>query len=152
MIVRKARPADEGDIFALAEIVFTEAPQYRQYRCNADKVRAAVEDASGGTDRFMFVAEQDTRVVGIIWGAVLEHPVLDLCYAANIALAVHPDHRGSTAAQRLIAAFEREAYLRGAQKVVLVSSSGLTPARTTRLFEALGYEPAGSMAAKHFGD
>lgn len=68
----------------------------------------------------VFVAEDNGRVIGMLCGCLVDHPMMDSIVASELAWWVEPEHRG-TAGARLLAAFAAWAHDRGADVVHMVA-------------------------------
>lgn len=95
----------------------------------------------------VFVAEAK-EIVGFICGALHEQFFTQQKFASDMALFVEDQHRGSSAAFRLIKAFENWAKEKGASHVWLGQSVGQNIDNTTSFYTRLGYTLAGVNTVK----
>lgn len=87
----------------------------------------------------MMVAEKDHELIGAFVGFRYEHFFgHDIC-SSDLILYVKPEHRGGTAAPRLIKAYEKWARENGVTEIQIGVSTGVQEERTARLFEKLGF-------------
>src|SRR3990172_1927449 len=101
---------------------------------------------------FGIVLIDEGVMIGMVIGLVTEHFFADMIYAANLVLYVVPEKRGGRGAVKLIRHFERECIARGANEILIGSTSNVQPARTMELYHALGYQPIGANAVKYLGE
>jgi N-acetylglutamate synthase-like GNAT family acetyltransferase len=95
----------------------------------------------------VFVAEAK-EVVGFICGVLHDQFFTQQKFANDMALFVDPVHRGSSAAFRLIKAFENWAKEKGVSHIWLGQSVGQNIDSTAEFYSRLGYTLAGVNTVK----
>lgn len=148
MEIRKATHEDLPEIQSLAEQMHQES-RFAKYPLNLDAllltVRASFVDDS---PYVMLVADSGEDLVGGFLGCVTNHPLCHFRMAADLALFVRPDRRGALVASRLLKEYEVWAWSMGAAEVCVGVNTGVTPERTGRLLEHLGYSNQGHLYLK----
>ena len=149
--IRPAAPTDADALFRLAAAGVDET-RYALYGVSQEKLEKLLETALQNPGiAVLLVAEKGGAVCGFLYGAVIEHPFCPIVYAASISFYVEPESRG-IAGRKLVAAFELAAEARGAQEIIMATSSGVDAARTVRFYHALGYTALGALMLKHLGE
>lgn len=124
----------------MARAMHEESPRYRGMTFSEKKAIAMIDNyASWFSTGGAFVAELDGQRIGMIAGAVTEHFFTEDKFATDFVVYVKPEHRGSSAAVRLIKAFEEWATEQGVKEICLGVSTEVDPERTVCLYERLGY-------------
>jgi len=100
---RVARVDDLGVVLAMAER-FVGASQYHVWAVDPERV-AALFDVCRQTGAVLLAVDVDREEVaaGMLAFFVADHPLTGERYAEELAFWVEPEHRGGTAARRLIA-------------------------------------------------
>jgi GNAT superfamily N-acetyltransferase len=111
---------------------------------NPTKLQAALSSPNV----FCALVQDDDGYYGGIIGLVAEQFFGDDLIACDLGLFILPEKRGTSAAPRLIQAFEQWAKERGAKEVHMGQTTGVEMDRTRRLYEAMGYEVVGFSAKK----
>lgn len=100
-------------------------------------------------DRYCcLVAEDGDRLIGAMVGVMGMHFFSDVMYAADLAVYVVPEKRGSSAAVRLVQAFERWAKTAGCAEIRCGVTTGLDPDLAWRFYTGLGFSWAGQLFVK----
>jgi GNAT superfamily N-acetyltransferase len=99
-------------------------------------------------DYVCFVAEHQSQIVGLMVGLSAENFFADSRYAADLALYVVPQHRGSTAAVRLVMAFIDWSKKRGCHEIRCGITTGINDAIGAKLYRRFGFEYGGSLYVK----
>jgi GNAT superfamily N-acetyltransferase len=136
------RPARDDDASAVAELL-----GHLGYPAPPAEIPARLARLRANDDAETLVAVADGRVVGLATvhaRDVLHHarPVAQLT-----ALVVPPDMRGRGVGRTLVAAVERWAATRGADRLVLTTA--LHRAEAPAFYERLGFEHTGRRYARH---
>ena len=132
------REAMESDVPAIAALVraFGESRAFREpFTADEGLVSNLCVDLIGSDDGTVFVAEQGTRVVGVLALCLVQHPLSREISASEIVWFVAPGHRGS--GLLLLYAAEDWASARQAVRFSLIAP---TP-QTQRVYQRLGYQP-----------
>ena len=91
------------------------------------------------------VAEEGGVVVGMFAGYVTDYFFCDAKVACDMILYVDREHRGSSAATRLIRAFRDWASERGAREICLGVSTNIHPETTGHFYEKMGLSHSGAL-------
>ena len=107
---------------------------------DAEMVRRAIERKLERPEmNCLLQAEMNGRVVGALMGVAAPHYHSAALGASILSYFVLPEHRGSTAAIKLLHGFRRWARNRGAVRMYVGVTSGVDVARTDRLLKRLGF-------------
>lgn len=138
------RPATIADIPWLIEAgahAQQEAPHYADLpTSSADQYKRLVGVLQFPDAVCIRVVEDHT---GFLCGALEPAVWFQTMYAVQNLLWVHPDHRGTRRAWRLVGAFEQWAREHGATRIINGVSSGVAEERTGRFYQKMGYLPMG---------
>ena len=131
------RPALPGDVPALAALA-----THLGYPATPEAMRERFGRIYGRDDYETYVAERGGRVVGFAGVMHGLSYVYDPPYARLLSLVVEPGERGTGAGAALVAAVERWARERGAERLHLTTALHRDGAH--RFYERLGYERTGA--------
>lgn len=139
------RPANYEDIPALVDLgaVMHQESRYRVLPYAPNKVFGLLANMIEKDTGLLIVAERNGQIVGGFMGLVVEHWFSNSLIATDFALFIHPDHRGGMTAARLLKAFVAWAKEQGAALITAGITTGVHTDATTRLYQSLGFEPAG---------
>jgi len=99
----------------------------------------------------MFLAEnEDNEIIGMFLGVIVPHFFGNDLMANDLCMFVKKAHRGSTAAPRMIKAFEKWAFANGAKVLRFGVSTGVEAERTLKLYQKLGYTQTGYLVDKYY--
>ena len=146
-IVRPARLEDVDEIIDLGELLHGESG-YSRLPFDRDKVGALICGLISEVDGVVFVAESDGRIIGGIAGGITEYWFCSVRHAFDFSFFVHPDHRGGSAAFRLLCAFERWAKDAGAVEIDIGITTGIHEEKTQRFYEKMGFVQSGRLFGK----
>jgi len=148
----KIRQGDVDDILQLVELgkqMHDEAPSFNQMDYDPKKLLSlgVMLSEQGG----MFVAEkEDSEIIGMFLGVIVPHFFGNDLMANDLCMFVKKAHRGSTAAPRMIKAFEQWAFANGAKVLRFGVSTGVEAERTLKLYQKLGYTQTGYLIDKYY--
>lgn len=145
--VRAATVDDIESIVALGACMAQESPVYRRKNYDHDKVRALLHALVAADNGIVFVATSG-EVIGMVMGMVVEEFFGHDLKAVELVVYVAPEHRGGSAAVKLVRAYEEKAFSMGVKEVVLGVSTNVHQEKTTRLYERMGYSSAGNSLVK----
>jgi len=147
--VRTFQVTDFPKLIKLAETMASESPYFKGSEIDKIKVtRLGYEIITSGSAYCGFVALENARIIGFFIGYCIEAFFSSQRIASDLALYVPQDERGGRAAIALIRRFEAWAKERGAQKITLGISTGITVDRTEQLYNRLGFETTGRLCQK----
>jgi len=113
---------------------------FRDFDFDETKARSIWDFKVARPDRWcLFVAEDDNKIIGVFAGVAHEHFFGNHLVSSDLILYVDPEHRGGSAAPRLIKAYEEWAKKIGAKDITIGVSTGVQEERTAKLFEKLGF-------------
>ena len=98
------------------------------------------------------IAHKDDHVIGMIGGYIVPFFFSEDRVAIDLFLYVDKEHRGGTAAPRLVKAFEQWAKKTGAIRVVLGATTGVDTERTLAMYRKFDYEDIGALVKKDLDD
>jgi GNAT superfamily N-acetyltransferase len=140
------RPAHLDDIprmVDLGAVMHSESPRFRDFAYQPARVGEMMEWLMGSPQGLVLVAEQPLEgVIGGIMAITMPHYACELVQANDLALFVHPEFRGGSAALRLVRGYLDWARDMGAEPSIGINT-GVQPERTGKLLAALGAEQTG---------
>lgn len=139
MKIRQMREEDVPLCIEMGQMMHDES-FYRENDYDERKLWALWNQHVQNPHQFCFlVAEKDEEVIGMFVAYRYEHFFgYDIC-SSDLLLFVKPEHRGGTAAPRLIKAYDKWARECGVTEMQIGVSTGVREERTARLFEKLGF-------------
>lgn len=139
MIIREMTDDDVRQCIALGREMHRESV-YRYLDFSEDKLWAIWEQHKAHPTMYcMRVAEKEGEIIGAFVGLRFEHFFgHDVC-SSDLILYVTPEHRGGTAAPRLVKEYEKWAIANGVKEIQIGVSTGVTVDRTAVLFQKLGF-------------
>jgi len=130
------------------EVYETNFPGFRVDRAFREEYGRDLRRAARDSREALMVLEQDGRLCGFIWGALMSTLVdARVGHIKNVYIAPHL--RGSGQARRLMAAIEQWLFDEGADKIMLDAST-CNP-RALAFYQKLGYEVERVRMVKRFG-
>lgn len=139
MRIRRPEAGDWPQVVRLAADMHMET-EFRRYRFSIEKVEQLYEALLADDKNFFAcVAEVRDDLIGFMAGFVCEHFFSTDKYASEMLFYVSPNWRGSTAALRMVRAYEAWAQDTDALDIMAGVSSGVQVDRTARFYEHLGY-------------
>jgi GNAT superfamily N-acetyltransferase len=140
------RAATIDDLPALVElgaVMHAESPRYARLRFDAGRLAQTLTGLLSTPDGFLWVAEREGEIVGGLAAVVVQHWCSADRVAADLALFMTPDARGTLAPARLVNRYVAWARERGAVHVQFGVSTGVHPEQTAQLLERLGFARCG---------
>lgn len=148
MIIRPLRREDVEVAIAMGQALHRDSPTFGRARFDADKLRGLAERCLQHPDWCCLMAWADEDPVGLFVGFVAEDWFGPDLYAADLTFWVRPESRGSSAAIRLLFAFEGWAESKGAKEIRVGVSTGISVERATNFYMKAGYVLRGPLLAK----
>lgn len=144
------RPATLEDIETIVEIgkVMHQESSYRDLPYDCEKVGALMGGLIDGNYGVVFVAENGGEIIGGIAGGVTQFWFCDESHGFDYCFFVHPEHRGGSAAFRLLLAFELWCKRMGAKYMDIGITTGVNIDKTTRFYEKMGFVSSGCFFRK----
>ena len=138
----KIRPSfpDEFDRLSVLLADAHQESRYRRYDLDFDKCRQLFEQQFVNGNIICFVAVKDEEIAGFGGFLVTPHFFGNDLVAGDFMVSVTPEHRGSSAAFRLLKAYEKWATSLNVVEITLGISTGINVAETSSLYERLGYQ------------
>lgn len=147
MQVRFATHADIPTMIEMARALHAESPRYSRLSFAPEKLERLALHLMGtlstGMQGALLVAEHEGEVAGMFVGFVAEQFFGYDKVASDYTFYVKPEYRGSSAAVRLLSAFERWAVEQGAVDILPGVSTCINTDQTRRFYEKRGYEVYG---------
>lgn len=146
------RPAALGDIpafVALGRAMHAESTVFREYDFDEPKLFAYFRQLIESDWGIVITLVKDDKVIGGFAGLIWPHWFGKDKQSSDIALFIHPDHRGGRAAMSLLRAYIAEAKEKGASQIVMANSTGFEQERIAQLFEAVGFTKVGYVLSMH---
>lgn len=125
-----------------------ESPRFRDSEYSAEKCAQTFDRLLANDYGVVLVAESNGEVVGMMAGFALEHFFSTDITASDVVVYVVPEARGTSAAARLIRAFEQWAVDKGASEIMLGVSTEVHSERTAAFYGRLGYPHSGHVVLK----
>lgn len=142
-IVRYLKESDIDAIVEMGAEMADESPRYRDYGFSADVFRDFLLKAIGKDDVMAIIAEREGRAVGFMFAVAIPCWFAEKYMAAEMALYVKKESRGSRAAMRLIDEYIDWAKSHGVDKPIVGVSTGINDETAVRLYSAMGFEIIG---------
>jgi GNAT superfamily N-acetyltransferase len=143
--IRLATADDTPAVLALGVRMHAES-RFRGHPMNADKTRAAVHALIANAAAGCVLLAEHARhgVVGMLAGYVTDYFFSDVRVAQDKWFYVLPQHRGSSAALKLMIAFRRWAENRQARELCINMSVDIDQPRFDRFMRHLDFRSCGS--------
>lgn len=143
------RPATVDDIETIVEIgkVMHGESSYSDLPFDCEKVHFLMAGLINGHG-VVFVAEKGGNIIGGFAGGISEFWFCNSLHAFDYGLFILPEHRGGSAAIRLLSAFEHWAKAMGAVWCDIGITTGVHTEKTAGMYEKLGYHQSGVLFRK----
>jgi GNAT superfamily N-acetyltransferase len=139
MLIRQMNDDDLEDLIAMGYDMHQES-WFHNLNYDPHKLRLLYESIKAYPARLCaFVAEEGDKKVGMFVGGIAEFYFGNDKLASDLLLFVTKEHRGSTAAPRLIKAYIAWAKANEARSINLGISTSINVDRTAKLYEKLGF-------------
>lgn len=146
-MIRVATLDDIERIVELGGCLHAES-SYGELPFDSVKVSNLMAGLIGGGYGVVFVAEKAGEIIGGIAGGVTEFWFCDELHGFDYSFFVHPEHRGGSAAFRLLLAFESWCKNMGAKQMDIGITTGIHVDKTTRFYEKMGFVKSGQLFRK----
>lgn len=152
MKIRLAQASDEAALLHMARCMHQES-RFANYRLQEDKLKTVVADTLKDTQGrcLLLACSPSSGVVGMLGGYVLPLFFTEALIAQDQFFYVLSQHRGSSAAMKLLLAFERWAVNRQVAEININMSVAIDMARFDRFMGRAGYMPCGTNHFKRIG-
>ena len=144
MQILEFTPDRFDELFVLAEQMISEA-EFKDAVLDKDKIRDLWVMAEG----IIYVAEKDNKLIGFIAGMVQPYFFSQRKRVTDMGFFVQPEHRGSSAAIKLIKALENWAKENNVVDVCLGQTTAVKLEETQKFYTRLGYKTVGFNTVKH---
>lgn len=139
MKLRHPNPGDMGQLVTLAGLMHRES-WFRDFDFDPAAVEAFITRAMEADFMLALVLEAaGGGIAGFFCAAEATHFFGRDRYACDVAVYVHPDHRGGPGFVRMMKAYEAWCRIRGVREIHIGLSTGIELEKTARLYEKLGY-------------
>lgn len=145
MAIRAARLEDIPHLVEIGHAYHLES-RFKAYDYDSAKLtaslKALIQDTSGS--RCFFVADdKEQKPYGLLMGCIESYFFSNCLVAQSILFWVHPDHRGGSAALKLVTAFKKWAENRKVFEVAIGVNSAVHIDRADKFFRKLGFQLTG---------
>lgn len=153
MKIRPPKFRELGRVVEMGLMMHDESPEDRDVPFDHDYAYAFAQTALqrylDGDGGFIHVAESESgSIVGFVIGSANPRIYSAVPYAADCAIYVIPEKRGSSAGYKMICAFEEWAKIKGIGQVKNGASTRIDPEKTHAFYERLGYTYVGGIYSK----
>jgi len=145
-MIRVATLNDIDTIVEIGNVMHLES-SYRDLPFDCDKVKCLMAGLINGHG-IVFVAEKGGSIIGGFAGGIADFWFNNVSHAFDYGLFILPDHRGGSAAIRLLSAFEHWAKSMGAVWCDVGITTGVHAEKTGKMYEKLGYHQSGLLYRK----
>ena len=138
------RPMVEDDIdevVELAAVMYRESVNYRRLEFSPERVREMVVMVM--QNGFAVVAVKDGRIIGLMAGSLVQPAFSRDLMACDFLLYILPQHRGGTAAIRLVNAYVRWARQGRAKMITVGITAGIDNDAAIAFYRAMGFRTSG---------
>jgi GNAT superfamily N-acetyltransferase len=152
MNVRTVRPEDIESLIGMGRRMHDEGA-YKFLPFDAEKVRRLMEGIVARPDAWCgLVAEEGGVPVGMLGGYLTDYFFCHEKLACDLILFVERKWRGSSAAARLIRAFQDWADARGAREVCMSVSTDVDAEAVGRFYRGMGFTQVGGVYKFRLGN
>ena len=145
MIIRQPRAEDGDALVEMGRRMHGEGA-YSFLPYDAEKLRRLMLTIIKEPETYCgLVTEAGGSLVGMFGGYLTDYFFCEERLACDLLLFVEREHRGSSAALRMIRAFSRWAAERGAREVCLGVSTNINAERTGEFYERMGFARVGGL-------
>lgn len=138
------RPATHDDVSRIVDLgdLMVKESRFSVLEYAALKVDAFIRSLIDG-NQFVLVSEDSGIVNGYFIGMVSEHWASRDLISYDLAMFIHPDHRGGISAAKMVKRYLAWAKSKGAKMINIGVSTGVNPEQTGRLYEKIGFNLIG---------
>ena len=140
-MIRQMTENDIPEVIELAAVMYRESINYRSLEFSPERVReiAAVVINTG----FAMVAVKAAQIIGMMAGSLVQPVFSRDLMACDFLLYVLPQHRGGTAAIRLVNAYVRWARQGRAKMITVGVTAGIDNDAAIAFYRARGFRTSG---------
>jgi len=132
---------DIDEVVELAAVMYRESVNYRRLEFSPERVREMVVMVM--QNGFAVVAVKDGRIIGLMAGSLVQPAFSRDLMACDFLLYILPQHRGGTAANRLVNAYVRWARQCGAKMITVGVTAGIDNDAAIAFYKAMGFRASG---------
>jgi GNAT superfamily N-acetyltransferase len=143
-MIRRATLDDLPALMRLGADMHAESPRFSRWRLNEGKLARLFERMLGDQDAFLWVAEHEGRVAGLLAAMIFDHWCVDQRMAMDFGLFMEPARRGGLHAARLVKEYKAWAAEAGAH-CEMGATTGVAPEATDRFLRCMGLRPCGAL-------
>lgn len=145
MKIRLAQMSDAEAVYAIC-VRFHEESRFGRYPLNPDKLRTAIAESIrfSNVSCVLLAEHHSDGAVGMLAGYVTSPRFADVRVAQDHGFYVLPEHRGSSAALKLMIAFRRWAENRQAVELCINQNVDIDQARFNRFMRHLDFQCCGA--------
>lgn len=147
MLIRRFAAQDLEACIELGSMMHQESV-YRHQPFSKDRLTFLAHLCLTNPDYICLVAERNNQIVGLMVGVAGQNFFADSKYAADLALYVALQHRGSTAAVRLIIEFSKWAETAGCNELRCGVTTGINDELGGKIYRRFGFKDGGNLYVK----
>ncbi len=145
MSIRFARHSDIPTLIEIGRVYHQES-RFQRFTYNPDKLASNLKgliDSKSGAHCFFVADDTEGKPFAVLMGSIEGYFFADELVAQSILFWVHPEHRGGSAAVKLVHAFRKWAQNRNAFEVAIGVNSAVDTDRADQFFRKLGFQMTG---------
>lgn len=142
-MIRDATLDDVPALVELGALMAAESPHYAHLPYSPAKMDRLFHTLIESADGFLMLAEANGVVVGVMAAMIGEHWMSEARIATDFGVYLNADHRGSSAAARMVKRFLKWADERGSMQTTLGISTEVNVDQTARFYALLGLRQFG---------
>lgn len=143
MKIRRATFDDKYALLELGRKMHAESPRFSKLEYSDAKAEQLFNVLLSNPNGVVLIADDESQIIGMMAGFASEHFFSQQLFASDFVLFIEPEHRGGTAAMRLVKEFEKWATDLGVAEIVLGISTEVHAERTAELYGRLGFDRSG---------
>ena len=144
MIISRLSPEDVDTCIGLGWLMHKESA-LSSITFDVAKMKTIANACLSNPDWTCYVAKHNEMTIGMMVGFVGQYWFSTERYAMDLALYVHPDHRGSSAAFRLLKEFTIWASQQNVKQIRCGETTRVNPQATAKLYKKMGFEVGGQI-------
>lgn len=137
-MIRLMEMADVVEVIDLGKMMHEESI-YSDLDFNPQRLLALAEQVIPSLEYLTLVAEKDAKIVGLCVAYATPHFFGNDLTAGDLAIYMHPDHRGGLLGVQLVKHYIAWCDMKGVKHPMLGVSAGIKPERVGKLYRKLGF-------------
>jgi len=149
LIVRRIEPGDENSLIEMGQRMWEESPRFNAHPLSIEKLVELAKVIHTSPTVECFVAQYKNKIIGSWIGFQAALWYSNDTTVSDLVFYVDVEHRGSSAAFKLIKSAENWAKSIKANSISVGISSGIDTEKTTCFFEKMGYTHGATLVTKN---